>query len=462
MRSGWIVFAPVAVLAWFAPPASAEPIVGLNAVGYAYTEAEGIPTKSDTAYPICHSETEDNINRNFEGEPFGDCPSDFFLIHYTGFIQIPEHQTIEFWLAADDGGTIKIGTDEFGDWNPKGCSATESGLLTLDAGTQTLDGWFYEWGGGTCYMLAWNIDGAGWEMVPPEAFTNEPLSTTTTSTTTTTTTTTTTVLEQPSTTTTTSSTSTTSSSSTTSSTSTTLQLPSTTSTATPPQPTTPFIEPAIDTTSTTLQIEETVDTELPITTDPPTTTEPTTSPTSTETYVQDTSDVDITVDTEVPAPAPPDSILEAPTGNEEAVLEAELAFEAVMDVLDDPTATDAELVDAVENLLEKEVTTDQAVEVITNPEVLAAVPVEVAQAIFEAIVPEELSDQQVLDITEAVQGASEEVREAFEETIDIFGEGFDMYEPVGSTISVAQRRAVVAVTAVLLAVPAPIPQRRRL
>jgi hypothetical protein len=443
-----LVLLPVAFLAWFAPSASAEPVVGLNAVGYAYTEAEGIPTKSDTAYPVCHSETEDNINRNFEGEPFGSCPDDFFLIHYTGFIQIPEHQTIEFWLAADDGGTVKIGVHEFGDWNPKGCSATETGPLAIEAGTQPLDGWFYEWGGGTCYMLAWNIDGAGWEMVPPEAFTNEPLSTTTT--------TTTTILLEPS-----STTTTTSSTLPPASTSTTLQQPSTTSTVTPQYTTTTFIEPAIDTTSTTLQIEETVDTELPITTDPPATTEPATSPTSTETYVQDTSNIDITVDTEVPAPAPPDTILEAPTGNEEAVLEAILAFEAVMDVLDDPNATDEQIVDAIEMLLDKEVTTDQAVDVITDPEVLAAVPVEVAQAIFEAIVPSELSDQQVLDITEAVQDASEEVREAFEETIDIFGEGFDTYEPRGSTISVAQRRAVVAVTAVLLAVPAPVPQRRR-
>jgi hypothetical protein len=82
--------------------------------------------------------------------------------------------------------------------------------------------------------------------------------------------------------------------------------------------------------------------------------------------------------------------------------------------------------------------------------------------LFDQIVPSELSSAEIQQITEAIQEAPAEIREAFESSIDIFGEGFDNYEPVGSTISVAQRRAVVAVTAVLLAIPAPVPQRRRL
>lgn len=413
-RSGWIVFAPVALLAIFAPSASAEPIVGLNAVGYAYTTENGIPQKSDTAYPICHSETEDNINRNFEGEPFGDCPNDFFLIHYTGFIQIPEHQTIEFWVAADDGGTVKIGDQEFGDWNLKGCSATETGLLDISAGTQPLDGWFYEWGGGTCYMLAWNIDGAGWEIVPAEAFTNEPLATTTT--------TTTTILQEQ--------TSTSNIPSSTYATTTTEQLPNTTSTATPQYTTTPFIEPTISPTTTETTIEAVPDTELPTPISEPAISTPTTNQTTT-TYIQDTSVVDITVGLEVPAPTPLDTIFEAPTGNEEGALEAHLAFEQVLQVL-------------------------------SSPEALSQVSAEQAQILFASVVVEELSDAEIEQLTEVVQDAPEDVRQAFEKTIDIFGSGFDNYQPLGSTITVAQRRAVVAVTAVLFAIPAPIPQRRRL
>jgi hypothetical protein len=45
-----------------------------------------------------------------------------------------------------------------------------------------LDGWFYENGGGTCFMLAWKIDDGDWEIVPDSAFSlsNQTETTTTT------------------------------------------------------------------------------------------------------------------------------------------------------------------------------------------------------------------------------------------------------------------------------------------
>ena len=44
------------------------------------------------------------------------------MVHYTGAITVPQNQTISFMVAADDGGTVKIGdTAEFGTWNLKGC-----------------------------------------------------------------------------------------------------------------------------------------------------------------------------------------------------------------------------------------------------------------------------------------------------------------------------------------------------
>jgi hypothetical protein len=43
-----------------------------------------------------------------------------------------------------------------------------------------LDGWFYENGGGTCFMLAWKIDDGDWEIVPDSAFTTVGQATTTT------------------------------------------------------------------------------------------------------------------------------------------------------------------------------------------------------------------------------------------------------------------------------------------
>ena len=180
--SRWLVFLPAAFIALLPQTANAEPEPGLNAVGYLIDQIP--PERSDDIYPTCGSEVENNINRNFNGEPFQDCGWDFFMVHYTGFIDIPEHDTIQFMVAADDGGTVDIGGYEFGTWNLKGCSWSAIATLELDPGPNPLDGWFFEAGGGTCYMLAWNIDDTYWEIVPDWAFTttSTPSTTTTTST----------------------------------------------------------------------------------------------------------------------------------------------------------------------------------------------------------------------------------------------------------------------------------------
>lgn len=167
-----------------------------------YTIDSVPPTKTDTQYTTCGFEVENNINRSFDGEPFAPCPDDMFMVHYTGYITIPAHETVQFWLAADDGGTMKIGQYEWGDWGDKGCSAIESEPLFLPANTPlVLDGWFYENGGGTCFMLAWSIDGGDWEIVPDSAFTTVGHATTTTEVATTTTAISTTTTQPPTTTT---------------------------------------------------------------------------------------------------------------------------------------------------------------------------------------------------------------------------------------------------------------------
>jgi len=179
--SKWLIFLPVALFALFAPQPAEASQVGLLVRGYQIDEIP--PTKSDIAYPLCGSSVEPFINATWDYEQnlFGDCGWDSFMLHYTGFIQIPEHQTIEFWVASDDGGTVKIGVHEFGVWQDQGCSATTTGQIQIEAGTRELDAWFYENGGGTCFMLAWNIDDRGWEIIQPEFFTSEPLVAETTS-----------------------------------------------------------------------------------------------------------------------------------------------------------------------------------------------------------------------------------------------------------------------------------------
>ena len=161
--SRWLIFLPVALFALFAPQPAEASQVGLLVRGYQVTEIP--PTKSDVAYPLCGSSVEPFINATWDGQPYGECGEDSFMLHYTGFIQIPEHETIEFFIASDDGGTVKIGTQEFGVWQDQGCSATETGQIEKLAGIYAVDAWMYENGGGTCFMLAWNIDGRGWEIV---------------------------------------------------------------------------------------------------------------------------------------------------------------------------------------------------------------------------------------------------------------------------------------------------------
>jgi hypothetical protein len=466
----WLVFAPVAFLALFAPTANAEPIQGLQTTYYTIDAVP--PTRADNIYTECGSEVENNINRSYDGEPYLDCTNDLFMVHMTGTIVIPEHQTIEFWLASDDGGTIKIGTHEWGSWNDQGCSATESGQIDISAGNANLDLWMYENGGGTCLMLAWNIDDTGWAIVPDEAFlttvgiptdTTLPIITTTVEETTTTlweSTTTSTIQEM----------------------STSTIAPSTTVTATS------------ELTTTTLQTTttEAATTTLPVIVDETTTTSEalpveTTLPTSQSTEVEaSTSTVypATTVQKAPVIPSPnttvtPDSLSEPPTSlpnatetpttvltppttfPEDAPLLPTLsveAFEAVLSDLQD--ALPDQITAIVTTLLNTEVTSDQAVEVVSSAEVLQSISGEQAQQLFDAVDQGSLSVEEQAQIVEAVQEAPTAVKEAFEDKINIFGgEGFDDYVPVGSNVNVAVRRTIIVGTTILVAMPSPVVRR---
>ena len=142
----WLIFLPAACLALYSSVTHAEPIQGLDTTYYVIDEIP--PLQSTTEYEECGSELENNINRSYDGEPYEDCTGDMFMVHMTGFIEIPEHDTIEFWLASDDGGEISIGNNTFGVWQDQGCSATMSGELQLQAGPLPLELWMYENGGG--------------------------------------------------------------------------------------------------------------------------------------------------------------------------------------------------------------------------------------------------------------------------------------------------------------------------
>ena len=447
--SRWLIFAPVAILALFAPQANAEPVAGLQTRYFIIDEVP--PTRSDNIYTECGSEVENNINRSYDGEPYLDCTVDLFMVNMTGFIEIPEHNTIEFWLASDDGGIINIDGNEWGNWGDQGCSATESGPLDISAGTKNLDLWMYENGGSSCLMLAWNIDNTGWAIVPDEAFTTNSIPTDTN--------TTTTIQE-----TTTTWESTTTSTTTTTTTSTIAQ--STTVPVTNPLTTTtlqtiyiPLPEPTVPEPPETvpeLQIETPIETFPPETLNlPPDIVD--TLPELVDTYpsVFDTMPMppDIFLDEpETLETLPiviieelPPELVEALENASEDVSLTEEQFDMVVESIAELDETEA--IALIEQILDTAVTPTQATELASNPDVLAVVTSEQAEEIFETLDVTELDNTQLDALVDAVQDASTQVRAAFEETINVFDDGLGDYVPLGSTVPVDTRRTLIAVAA---------------
>jgi hypothetical protein len=434
LRSRWLVVSPALLVSLFSFVPSAEAFqVGLNAVGYVFDEADGFPVMSDTLYSVCHQELENNINRSFEGEPFGDCPQDFFMVHYTGSILIPEHTTIEFAVGADDGGVMNIGGNQFGDWDLKGCSWSGSGNLQLEATNYPLDFWFYEWGGGTCAMMFWKIDDQDWQIVPDEAFTSEPPTTSTPQVSTTFPTTT---------------------------------MPESTTSSVPPSTTgvsqtTSTVPETTSSTTTTSTVPVTL--YIPTTSTEPstTTTEPIPKPQSTTTTPEVTTTTEnVTTTSQQPTPTtipenPTTSVL-SPSDEAEPPLSDE-ELETVLDALE--TADKAEVQALVEQVLSKDLDTSQAASLVSSPTVLASVTAEQAVALFQEISPEELSPAEAEAVVAAVQDAPTSVRKAFEAVLNMFQGFADDYVMTGQQVPIKTRRALIALTAVFL-VTAPAPSRR--
>ena len=466
--SRWLIFAPVAILALFAPSVHAESQQGLLARYFIIDEIP--PVKSEHIYTECGSEVENNINRSYDGEPFLGCPEDLFMVHITGTIIIPEHDTIEFWLASDDGGTIKIGLDEWGVWNDQGCSATESGPLDISAGNAPLDLWVYENGGGSCIMLAWNIDNTGWAIVPDEAFVTNSISTTTTiqETTTTWEPTTTSTIQQMTT--------------STIAQSTTVPVTSPLTTLTPQTTSIPLPEPTVPEPPATVLLPPIpelipIDTlpELPeIVIYPPETLElppetidtyPTVEPPDTLPFVGNLFDTMPEPPDTMPMPpdifpdAPetletlpialleelPPELVEALQNASEDVSLTEEQFDIVLESIED--LDEEEAIELIEQILDTAVTSAQATELASNPDVLAVVTIEQATEIFETLDVTELDNTHLDELVEAVQSAPTQVRVAFEETINVFDDGLGDYVPLGSNVPVDTRRTLIAVAA---------------
>lgn len=495
-----IVFLPVAILAWFSPTQVNAASVGLNVSAYAIG-GNIPPQRSDSAYPLCEgADTHyNNIQQSWDGGIVANCAYDQVMLHYSGYITIPEYEyNISFMIYSDDGGWVDIGGTEFGYWGDRGCGGTWSGYLSIPPGSYEFNDWFYENGGGACNQLMWSIDYAVWEVVPASAFsTDEPTPPTTT---------TTTIAPylnspqnvqiilqeetyisvewQPP-----------ISSNTdveryaifyscdnwqtgyaVSSVGTSVSIynlppdtecqfkirsdndslgvysefsqiatgrtsPTTTTTTLPPTTTT------IPPTTTTTIPETTTTTTIPPTTTSttvPETTTTTTIPetTTTEAPTTTTTEPEVVTTTTVPEPDVLDDVIDAP-------------IDEVVNALNAPGVTEEEVQEVVDQLLAAEIDSSQATELATSAKVLESVTADQAAEIFDAIDVGELSDEDAEAIVEAVQNAPTDVKKKFENEINIFSDKFDKYVPVGSTVPVSTRRVIVAAAAAVFAAPAP-------
>ena len=129
----------------------------------------------------CFDAVVPQINADWGGGPAAEgCDADFFLVHYSGWLTVPESGAYEFLALVDDGWRMTINGQLVNDnWVLKGCggwwSGPNEGFIDLTAGVSyPLDAWMYEWGGGACAIL-WYGSPTNYGVVPTEWLTTSAL-----------------------------------------------------------------------------------------------------------------------------------------------------------------------------------------------------------------------------------------------------------------------------------------------
>jgi len=236
---------------------------------------------------------------------------------------------------------------------------------------------------------------------------------------------------------------------------TTTTVPETTTTTTQPPETTTSTSTTTETTSLPPETTTTpVATTTTVETVPPTTT---TTTTTTEVPTTTTSEPPpIPIDTTSTIPKPPVTIVPTSvlltTTTETLPLLVNTSTTPVSVEIPPTTTTSPAVVAALAVTEGQTVTPAEAVALINNPN-LAELPAAQIAAVFQAIDESTLTTQDIVAITESLVTAPTNVKEAFEKEVDIFKSGFDDYVPTGSNIPVGQRRTLVAIGAVLVAMP---------
>lgn len=253
--------------------------------------------------------------------------------------------------------------------------------------------------------------------------------------------------------------------------------PTTTSTST----TSSTIVP--ETTTTTEPEPETTTSTSTSTEPPPSTTEPEpgpTAPTTTTEAPQPPIVLPPSPEPEpepepAPTPAPETTVgtpeTDAPTTIGSTVAPETSQPETTVEALPEPTEPESPAPDPTEPPTSKPVEepepepTREVTEILSDLTTISASDLAtISEAdlglLLDSIGNNDLSDEAAEAIAQAMSQAPDQIKAEFEQEINIFGGQFDSYVPLGSVISVGERRTVVAVS-VGVAVPAAATARRR-
>ena len=142
------------------------------------------PWQEPPTHPVCYSGVVTMIDFDWGGAPAAEgCPADMFMVHFTGWLTVPESGQWEFLNWSDDGWYMTLdGVLTIDDWNFHGCgghwSGPNEGYSQLVAGqSYALDIWMFEWGGGACARLWYGAPTLGYGVIPAAWLTTSALPT---------------------------------------------------------------------------------------------------------------------------------------------------------------------------------------------------------------------------------------------------------------------------------------------
>jgi hypothetical protein len=121
---------------------------------------------------LCATTTLSQIAANWGSGSVLGCNSDRVTVHYFGTLTVPDTGDYRFRNIADDGFYLTInGQVVIDEWRDKGCGGSWGTPITLTAGVSySIDGWYYENGGGACSTLYVSQPSGNWQVTPAAWF----------------------------------------------------------------------------------------------------------------------------------------------------------------------------------------------------------------------------------------------------------------------------------------------------